>query len=99
MCKYYEIRPLAKDETSFEDFLFLSSGGHLVQWSGTIAAILKWIADRHNFSSFRSRSHPVACNRASFGSRRPKVWEEMSKIDFQDGSYGGHLGCSISSFS
>ena len=23
---------------------------------------------------------------------RPKVWEEMSKIDFQDDGYGGHLG-------
>ena len=29
LCKYFEIRPLAKDEMSFEDFLFFSSGGHL----------------------------------------------------------------------
>ena len=29
-----------KDEMSFEDFLFFSSGGHLVQRSRTIAAIL-----------------------------------------------------------
>ena len=38
---YFEIRPLAKDEMLFEDFLFFFSfGGHLVQWSRTIAAIL-----------------------------------------------------------
>ena len=29
LCKYFEIRPLAKDEMSFEDFLIFSSGGHL----------------------------------------------------------------------
>ena len=28
LCKYFEIRPLAKDEMSFEDFLFFSSGGY-----------------------------------------------------------------------
>ena len=39
------------------------------------------------------------CYRASFGSKRPKVWEETSKIDFQDGGCGGHLGFSIGSFS
>ena len=38
--KYFEIRPLAKDEMSFEDFLFFSSGSHLVQWRRTIVAIL-----------------------------------------------------------
>ena len=37
------------------------------------------------------------CYRASFGSNGPKVWEEMSKIDFRDGSCGGHLGFSINS--
>ena len=36
---------------------------------------------------------------SSFSSRRPKVWEEMLKIDFQDGSCGGHLGFSIDTFS
>ena len=45
-----------------------------------------------------ARFDPVA-TRASFGSKQPKVWEEMSKTDFQDGSCGGHLGCSIGSFS
>ena len=29
-----------------------------------------------------------------FGSKRPKVWEKMSKIDFQNGGCGGHLGFS-----
>ena len=31
------------------------------------------------------------CYRASFCSNRPKVCEEMSKIDFQDGGCGSHL--------
>ena len=48
---------------SFEDFLFFSSGGHLVQWSRTIAAILDF--DQHNFSLFRSRSHPYAKEQVS----------------------------------
>ena len=43
------------------------------------------------FSWFRSRSHPVA-------TKQPKVWEEMSKIDFQDGGCGGHCEFSIGSF-
>ena len=38
--QYFEIRPLAKDEMSFEDFLLFISGGNLVQWSRTIAPIL-----------------------------------------------------------
>ena len=37
------------------------------------------------------------CYRANFSSNRPKVWEEMSKIDFQDGRCGGCLGFSINS--
>ena len=37
------------------------------------------------------------CYRATFGSNLPKVWEEMSKTDFQDGSCGGHLGFLIDS--
>ena len=34
------------------------------------------------------------CYTASFGSKRPKVWEE---IDFQDGGCGRHFGVSIGS--
>ena len=37
------------------------------------------------------------CYRASFGSKQPKVWKEMSKIDFQGGGCGGYLGFSIHS--
>ena len=48
---------------SFEDFLFFSSSGHLVQWSRTLAAIL--IFNLHNFSLFGSRSHPVAKEQVS----------------------------------
>ena len=40
-----------------------SSGGHLIQWNGNIA--LSWISNRHNFSLFRSRSHPVAAEQVS----------------------------------
>ena len=72
-------------------FSICSSGGLLVQWSGTIVAILEFQSTN---SLFRS-----CCYKASFGSKRPKVWEEMSKIDFQDGGCGGYLGFSIASFS
>ena len=37
------------------------------------------------------------CYRASFGSKQPKVWKEMLKIDFQDDGCGGYLGFSIRS--
>ena len=39
------------------------------------------------------------CYRASFDSKRPKIWEGMSKNGFQDGCCGGQLGFSIGSFS
>ena len=39
---------------------------------------------------FGSRGHPVAT--VSFNSIRPKVWEEKSKIGFQDCGYGSHFG-------
>ena len=47
---------------SFEDFVFFSSGGHLIQWSRTIAAILDF---QSNFSLFGSRSHLVAKEQVS----------------------------------
>ena len=54
---------LAKDDMSFEDFFSLFffiflSGGHLVQWSGIIAAILVFRSTQ--FKLVRSRGHPVA---------------------------------------
>ena len=55
-----------------------------------------WISDGHNFSSFLIQKSSC-CKIASFGSNRPKVWEEMSKIDFKDGGCGGHLGFLIGS--
>ena len=36
---------------------------------------------------------------SKFRRKATKVWEEMSKIDFEDGGCGGQLGFSISSFS
>ena len=62
----------------FEDFPFLVlvailfNGGELL-WPS-------WISDRHHFSSFWSRNQKSCCYRTNFGSRRQKVWEEMSKI-------------------
>ena len=53
------------------------------------------IFDLHNFSLFRSRSHPVPKEKVSAQSN---LWEQMSKIDFQDGGCDGHLGFSIGSF-
>ena len=53
-----------------------------------------WIYDRHDFSYFWSTSHPNASYQVSsqlaFRCRR-----RSEKIDFQDGSHGGHLGYPI----
>ena len=40
LCNYFEIGPLAWEETSFNFFSIFSSGGHFVQPSRTILAIL-----------------------------------------------------------
>ena len=77
---------------SFEDFLFVALVAIL--FNGVEPLRPSWNSDLQNFSSFRS-----CCYRASFGSKRPNVWEEMSKTDFQDSGCGDHLGFSISSFS
>ena len=37
--------------------------------------------------------HPIAT--VCFNSKRPTVWEEKSKIGFQDGGYGNHFGFPI----
>ena len=76
---------------SFEDFLFVALAAIL--FSGMEPLWPSWNSNQQNFSSFRP-----CCYRPSFGSKRPKVWEEMSKIDFQDSGCGGHLGLSIGSF-
>ena len=39
-CDYFEIRPLVQEEMSFKGFSIFSSGGHFIQCSGTILAIL-----------------------------------------------------------
>ena len=43
----------------------------------------------HSLSYFRSRGHPAAT--VCFNSNRQMVWVEKSKIDLQDGGYGGHF--------
>ena len=32
---YFESWPASREEISFRDFLFFSSGGHFVHWSGS----------------------------------------------------------------
>ena len=77
---------------SFEDFLFVALANILFNEVEPLRP--SWNSDQQNFSSFRP-----CCYRANFGSKRLKVWEEMSKTDFQDGSCRGHLGLSMGSFS
>ena len=49
-----------------------------------------WTAKRNNLSNSESLS--LQCLPSSFGSIQPKVWEEMSFEEFQDGHHGSHLG-------
>ena len=39
-CNYFKIHPLVQEKKSFKGFSIFSSGGHLIQWSGTVGAIL-----------------------------------------------------------
>ena len=55
---FFEIRPLAMDEMSFEGFLFLALAAILLNGAEPLPPA--WISDRHNFSLFQCRSHPVA---------------------------------------
>ena len=68
----FEIRPLAKDEMSFEEFI--SSGRHLVQWSGTTAAILDFRSTHFLLVSIKKS---FCCYRASFGSKQTKVFSYL----------------------
>ena len=77
---------------SFEDFLSVALVAILFNRVERLR--LSWNSDQQNCSLFWS-----CCYRASFGSKRPKVWKEMSKIYFQDSGCGDHLGFSIGSFS
>ena len=77
----------------FEDFLFVALVAIL--FNGVELLWPSWNSDQQNFSLFCSCCY----YKASFGLKRPKVWEEMSKIDFKDGGCGGYLGFSIGSFS
>ena len=48
---------------SFEDFLF--SALVAILFNGAEKLRPSWISDRHNVTSFRSRSHPVATEQVS----------------------------------
>ena len=69
---------------SFEDFLFLALVAIL--FNGVEPLPPSWISDRHNFRSFRSRSHPVATEQVSaqshqrFGKRRRKFEFKMAAV-------------------
>ena len=54
---------MAKDEMSFEDFLFLALAAILFHRAEPLQP--SWISNRHNVSSFRSRCHPVATKQVS----------------------------------
>ena len=50
-----------------------------------------WIFDRHNFSLFRSRSHPVATEQVSTQSDL-RFEKSCRKLIFKMVAVGGHLG-------
>ena len=79
----------------FEDFLFVALAAILFNGAETVGP--SWNSNQQNFNFSIQKSS--CCYRASLSSKRPKVWEEMSKIDFQDGGCGSHLRFSIGSFS
>ena len=70
----------------FEDFLFLAL--EAVLFNGVEPLRPSWISDRHNFSLFRSRSHPVATEQVlaqsdqilRFGKRCPKLIFKMAAV-------------------
>ena len=84
LCKYFEIGPLAKDKIWFEDLLFLVLT--VILFNGAEPLWPSWISDRHNFSSFRSRSHPVATEQVyaqtdqRFGKRCRKLIFKMAAV-------------------
>ena len=58
-----------------------------------IATVASWISDWHSHSYFRFRGHSVAT--VCFKSNRPTIWEEKSKLGFQEGGLGSHFGFPI----
>ena len=64
LCKYFEIGTLAKDEMLFKDF-FLFLALVAILFNGAEPLLPSWISDRHDFSLFRTRSHPVAAEQVS----------------------------------
>ena len=69
---------------SFEDFLFLALAAIL--FNGTESLQPSWISDRHNYSLFQSRSHPVVTEQVSsqgdqrFGKRCRKLIFKMAAV-------------------
>ena len=69
---------------SFEDFLLLALAAIL--FNGMEALLSSWIYDQHNFSSFRSRSHPNATQQISaqsnqrFGKRCQKLIFKITAV-------------------
>ena len=76
---------------SFEDFLFLAVAATCSMEQnhcGHLGFLIDIILARFD-------QEVILLLQSKFLLKRPKVWKEMSKIDFQDGGCGGHLGFSI----
>ena len=79
LCKHFEIRPLAKEKMSFNDFFSVfSSGGNFVQLSGTILA-----------NSVKGHKKNTFCE--IYFEIRPMAMEEMFFKGFSIFSSGCHL--------
>ena len=82
--QFCEIGPLAQDKMSFEDFLFLALAAIL--FNGVEPLWPSWISNRHTFSLFRSRSHPIATEQVlaqsdqTFGKRCQKLIFKMVAV-------------------
>ena len=70
---------------SFEDFLFIALAANLFNRMEPFQP--SWNSDQHNFSLFRSRSHPVATEQVSaqsnqrFGKRCRKLIFKMVAVE------------------
>ena len=73
---------------SFEEFLFLALAAIL--FNGAEPLQPSWISDQHNFSLFRSRSHPVATEQVTtqsnqrFGKCRKLIFKMAAVVAILD---------------
>ena len=72
---------LAKDEMLFKDFLFVALAAILFKGAEPLQP--SWISDRHNFSSFQSRSRPVATDQVLAQSDQRFAKRQCRKLIFE----------------